>query len=752
MRNGLLLTLLSAATLSADVGSLIPSNKQAPDPAVLSMEEMAIDIHIDGSNARVLMRQIFASRVANVLEGNYVFALPGGAIVSDFAVWDGTVRIPGVILERKRAEELYENIRLQAIDPGLLQMGESGADSGRRSSIFSAKVVPIPPFGSKRVELEYHQRLPLENLVSYLAIPLKPEAYRQQTVGRLWITVQADSAHSVEEFSFGGQSYPLQVREKTANRFRAALDVRNFVLNEDFSLTIRRAAPKTPALSVIAQRETASEPGYFEASLTLPPDPVVTAGPPRRVVALFDASLSMQWDKLERSYAALARLLTGLREQDRFDLFAFNAEVSRYGAGPSAGGSAEVEKALTWLREQPLRGATNVTAALDAALAAVDVDNAALVLFSDGGASEGEVRGGRIAEAYAKKWAASKRPRTFVFGVGDDANVNLLRALARHDGVLETINSTETPDFKLNAFLSKLQRRPEPAASLAADANLVDVYPLQDQTYGGSEAAWVGRYRQPARTSFRAGAAQLSVDLPAQATAHPQLPRTWAKARVDALLAKIDRDGEDRASIDEIIRLSRKYKFVTPYTSFLAAPRALLRPRLIRPGDPVLRVRTDKLIQSVVAVFPFGLVKPLRFLPGEDVWQTRFLAPVDMPDGAHNVNLILRDRNGNTYKESRSFVIVSKPPVVRARTEKGSYRPGDAVVIRASASATTRTINARMYGVPPVSLRWDAKALTNTARFTLPRDIPPGRYTISVTAEDMAHNIGGGEVSIDVLP
>ena len=37
--------------------------------------------------------------------------------------------------------------------------------------------------------------------------------------------------------------------------------------------------------------------------------------------------------------------------------------------------------------------------------------------------------------------------------------------------------------------------------------------------------------------------------------------------------------------------LSRKYKFVTPYTSFLAAPRSLLRPRLIRPGDPVLRVR-----------------------------------------------------------------------------------------------------------------------------------------------------------------
>jgi len=86
------------------------------------------------------------------------------------------------------------------------------------------------------------------------------------------------------------------------------------------------------------------------------------------------------------------------------------------------------------------------------------------------------------------------------------------------------------------------------------------------------------------------------------------------QGQVDALLDKIEREGEDRAAIDEIIRLSRKYKFVTPYTSFLAAPRALLRPRLIRPGDPVLRVAHRPLLVSVVAMFPFGLVKTLRFL------------------------------------------------------------------------------------------------------------------------------------------
>ena len=67
-------------------------------------------------------------------------------------------------------------------------------------------------------------------------------------------------------------------------------------------------------------------------------------------------------------------------------------------------------------------------------------------------------------------------------------------------------------------------------------------------------------------------------NLPADDRDHPQLPRLWARARVDALLEKIQREGEDQATIDEIIRLARQYKFVTPYTSFLAVPRALLRP------------------------------------------------------------------------------------------------------------------------------------------------------------------------------
>ena len=158
------------------------------------------------------------------------------------------------------------------------------------------------------------------------------------------------------------------------------------------------------------------------------------------------------------------------------------------------------------------------------------------------------------------------------------------------------------------------------------------------------------------------------------ALAHPQLPRLWAQARVNALLDQIARDGETREAIDEIIRLSRRYKFVTPYTSFLAVPRSLLRPRIIRPGDPVLRVHTDPSITSVIALFPFGLTKSLRHIESEDnqnkrdpdrLWETRFLAPTDMKDGTYTVRLLLRDAVGHTWSEAKTFVIASTPPAVR---------------------------------------------------------------------------------------
>lgn len=790
--------LLCARAAFADSGVLIPRDNQAPDPSILSLEEMQVDIRIDNGDARVWVRQIFANHTGSVEEGSYIFALPSGTQVSDFAVWDGPVRIPAVILERKRAQAIYQELKSQAIDPGLLQQGERTEDDARRSSVFSAKIVPIPAWGTKRLEMEYHQRIPLDNRKSYFLLPLKPDAYASQKVAHLSIHFELHSAAPIKDFTLPAKQWALKIDRQDEHTVTGSIDASNVELAEDFAATwgvnftgnameviaYRNPHPEAGAPGIEpptdvansgkkkdkkSKNKTETEPGYFEATAQLSAPSAAqgnATAPARTVVVLMDTSLSMQWEKLERGYTAAAKLLQSLRPQDRFNLLLFNTRVDSFKPAPVAADQATVMAAVDWLRASHLRGGTDLQKALDAGLQQASAPHSALVLLTDGGADRGEIRNSKLAAWYTAKWsqiAAEQRPKTDVFAVGDDANLPLLKLLARNDGVLEHVLSSEPVDFKLDAFLTKTGQTPigNLRLSISPQAAVDKVYPLQDAVFDGGQAAWVGQYSKPARKAeFRMEGDQQGqpvrastiAELPAEALEHDQLPRQWAWARVQALLEQIDRDGETEAAVDEIIRLARKYKFVTPYTSFLAAPRALLRPRVIRPGDPVLRIHTDSAIVSVIALFPFGLEKPLRYLADEDVWQTRFLAPSDMNDGVYQVRLILRDKDGQLYREQKSFVIASKPPTVKLKLAKTRYRAGDAIPLAVQASESTRTLTARVEGLAPVSLRWSREQQASTGQIVLPARMPAGDYILAVTAEDVAHNLASTEVHIEVVP
>jgi Ca-activated chloride channel homolog len=776
--------------LHADAGILIPRDKAQPNAAVLSLEDMEVTVRIDNGDARVFIRQVFANHTARIEEGNYVFALPSHATVSDFAVWDGPVRIPAVVLERKRAEEIYAQLNQQSIDPGLLQMGERGSEEAQRSAAFSARIVPIPAFGTKRLEIEYHEVIPVENLKSYFALPLHPDAYQVQMARHLRINFALRSAHAIRGFAAAAKLFPLHFESNDAHDVKASFEGQNVNLAEDFVVTynldevnadtLQILTTRTPTTGAPSPTETApmrstNEPGFFEAEALLgygANTSVSTAAPqsaPRLLVVLLDTSLSMQWEKLERSCQALETLLRTLRPTDHFNLLLFNNQVQSFQPAPSAADPATVQRALDFVRASRLRGGTNLQAALDAGLKQCSSSSGAssyLVLLSDGGATRGPIQTSKLASWYAASWKQlpeKQRPRTYVFGVGDDANLPLLRLLARQDGVLENVLSTEPIDFKLTSFISKIGRSPvgQLRLTVTPESAIDSVYPLQPSVFAGALASWIGRYQSPREgvafsvQGVREGTSlslAAKAPLPRESSEHPQLPRLWARARVDALLDKIAREGEDAATIDEIIRLARQYKFVTPYTSFLAAPRSLLRPRVIRPGDPVLRVRTDESIASVIALFPFGLVQQLRYLPAEDIWQTRFLAPTDMRDGTYSVRLVLRDRAGHTYRESKTFVIASQPPVIQIKLPRTRYHSGEVVDLAVSATQSTRTLVARLEGAAPVALKWDAQAGTNKGQLMIPAQTIPGTYRLTVTAEDIAHNTGTQEVQLEVLP
>src|SRR5258707_10370206 len=292
-----------------DAGVLIPRDKAQPDPAVLSLEEMEITIRIDNSDARVFVKQIFANHTPGIQEGNYIFALNSHATVSDFATWDGPVRIPAVILERKRAEEIYNELKQQAIDPGLLQMGERTASEARHISTFSAKIVPIPAYGTKRLEFEYHESIPVESFKSYFGIGLKPEAYHSQTARHLTIRFELRSEHPIREFRLGNTIYPLKISQQNAHLVTGEFTGENVALTQDFSvqyeldqaagdslhvLTYRNPDSGQPDPTEMSPQRSANEPGFAEIEALLASKKASGSGaparPPHNVVVLFDNS------------------------------------------------------------------------------------------------------------------------------------------------------------------------------------------------------------------------------------------------------------------------------------------------------------------------------------------------------------------------------------------------------------------------------------------------------------------------------
>ncbi len=765
----------------ADIGVLIPGENEDPDPSVLALDEIRIDIRVDHQHARVRILQIFGNRTGRIQEGKYVFAIPGDSAISDFAVWDGVVRIPGVILERKRASEIYEQLRIQQIDPGLLQQ-EEGAEGPRMASVFSARIVPIPAYGTKRLELEYTQKISVEGMKSYFSLPLKPDLYRDQTAGSLSIHLDIQSNAPLADFESLSLAYPLQLETRNANRIKGSFNASNVNLTEDFAFQYRidqsrsdlyllayrgnernlRGASQ-PVTAFQAPASAKVEDGHFWLSALINEKQPRNEDVPGSHLILVDTSASMRWEKLEQSYSALEYFLRHLPEKDEFVLVLFHQETKAHSQAPVRASKENVNAALNFFKSQYLMGGTDFMKAIQESFRlAAQFKNKEryLVLITDGNPTLTQLQSKELLQTFEK---GNPGLRAFCFGIGSDANRNLLAGFSEiSNGHFDWVNEIEDLSFKLEAFFSKIGRYP--ASNLALKTsdpdNIHKVYPADPvRAYNGSFVDWFGRYRSPAKNvSFSATGnlqdqslkSETTADLPEEATEHDFIPRGWARRRVDALLRHMELNGEDQAMIDEIVALSKKYKFVTPYTSFLAAPRSLLRPRLIRPGDPLLRIKTDPDIVSVSAIFPFGLIKQLEYLPSEDVWQTRFLVPKSMNDGSYNCRILLRDKQGNQYMETKSFLVDSRPPVFKTRWE-GAFKPGKQIKIVVSADQDTRYLYARLDVLRPVRIQWNSPDKASIGYIQVPGDLAPGLYELQIFGEDFAHNQSRWSTRVEVL-
>ena len=771
-----LAALFVASEARGQAGLLVPTSRGRPDASVLALRDMVIDVGIARGYARVNVRQIFENKTGTPQEGTYRFRLPPSGVVGDFAVWDDLQRIPGVILEKQRARAIYRELTSQRIDPGLLQQGEEEAGASGRPSggaAFSVRVAPIPAWATKRVELQFQQEVPFVQGQGEFRLGLAPPDGEPPGAGTL--TVHVNLLDDTLVPASGGWPSNTEAGRQIAYTGENVRMDRDVVVR----LRAREGAPlllaafrnpegTLPDGLALAPWERPSEipperDGFFLLEAMPPAAPTSAARggsagarPAVSLAILFDTSLSHRWSGLESAYALLVRVLRSLGPQDRFALVPFDRRPAA-GAALKPATRDTVEAALVALRARPLAPGSDLVAALREGRGLAGSGGRLLLLTDGPGVASKALLDARGPLPLFTALSGEETPEAY-----GTASTQLLPPGSAE--IEEDLFWTRVvgPLDKAPGSSGVPERRATEALPFrvsGGEPRLREVYPVMAQPVApGSLSGWVGRYATPqaklrfemSSPLFKDGLASLEADLPEKALEARDLPRRWARARVDHLLRRIEAEGERRDWVDEVIALSKRYKFVTPYTAFLAAPRSLLRPRRIQPGDPVLRVECDPGTTRVVALFPFGLRLPLVRRPRTNLWEGRFLVPEGLPDGRYTLRILLRDAGGATVSEPKSFVLDGRAPAITPELPAAA-RAGDSVRVAARADEDVVLLSARLADGAPVPLRWDDRRGRSVGVLVVPPSMT-GAQEVFFEAVDAAKNRGFARARLEVRP
>ncbi len=560
----------AAPALRAD-GFIIPNHRPGEQVPPLSVKYHRVKVEIVDQVAKTSVDQVFINHFGRDIEGTYIFPVPEGASVSDFAMFIGNERVQGEIVDSREARRIYEDIVRRMRDPGLLEyMGRN---------LFRARVYPIPANGEKRVQISYTEVLKAENgLVKYL-YPLNTERFSRDPLADVSISVRVESR--VPIVNIYSPSHRVSVRKDGQGLARVGYEDKDVRPDKDFLLYYSLSKDE---VGLSFMNWDGPDGGYFmllaSPRFAAPGEKVVD----KNVVLVLDSSGSMSGAKIRQAKEAARFILNHLDRRDEFSLIDFDDGVASFSEALVPATAENVGRALTFVDAIEDSGGTNINDALLAALARMaGGGRPSYVLFlTDGLPTVGTTETAEILRNVAK--ANERRSRIFVFGVGDDVNTELLDRIATdHRGGSVYIGESEDLEVAVSSFYEKISS--PLLADLAVEFKGIEtsqVYPrVLPDLFKGSQLVLVGKY---------SGDGPVSVVMTGQAGREGKrfvlesrpltgsdkfsfLPRLWATRRIGYLLEEIRLQGQSAELADEIRRLGLKYGIVTPYTSFLVTER-----------------------------------------------------------------------------------------------------------------------------------------------------------------------------------
>lgn len=553
------LALAVSAGPALGVGVLVPKDEAVPP---LATKYLRVDAQVDNQVARTVVEQVFQNSTDRDLEARYVFPLPAGAAIRDFAMWMDGKRVSGEMVEKDKAAQVYQSIVARLRDPGLLEY--LGND------LLRASVYPVPRKGTVKIQIEYSQVVRMESGLARYSFPLKTGDKASRVLEDFSVTVRLSS--NVPLKSVYSPTHQVGINRRDDHHATIGMEVDKALLDRDFDLYYS-VSRQDFGLNLITHR-TAGEPGYFML-LIAPSTEVEEARIARKdVVFVLDISGSMAGPKIEQARKALSYCISRLRARDRFNVIAFSMDVDALATELLEASDEHKKKAQRFIAGLEAAGGTDINAALAKALA---MEPDTVVFLTDGKPTVG-VTDTKTIVANVEK--ARGRARVFVFGVDQEVNTHLLDQLSEvSGGTREYVTPSEDIEVKVSSFFNKASNPVLSRVSVDLPrVETADVYPRElGDLFQGEQVLVVGRYKNAADSTIvlrgeiegEKKSCTYEGAFPETATDHAFIEGLWARRKVGYLLDQIRLHGENQELKDEVIRLSRRHGIITPYTSFL---------------------------------------------------------------------------------------------------------------------------------------------------------------------------------------
>ena len=590
-----------------------PPGMVVPTHRYIDVMEHHVKADINDNIALVTVEEVFRNPYKFRVEGDYLFPIPKDASISKFSVFVGDKELKGEILSRDEARRIYEEIVRKMKDPALLEY--------YNTSLFRARIFPIPPGKSRKIVIKYEEILHRVGTAYQWCYPLKIEGLSYSKIDQVSVKIHLRTKEPIR--SAYSPTHSLEIVSRGPNELVGVYEDNDVRPRSDFIFFFVPTRKKI-AMNIIPYHEDKAESGYF--LLTLSPGYWREEREiPKDVVFAIDVSGSMKGKKIEDAKKALSYFLTALNREDRFAIVTFSGTVSEFSKDWKEADEENRQEAKDYVESLIAEGGTNFFGALERALSYQKEDRRPIfiVFLTDGAPTVGPTDPEKII-GMVKDLISSQR--IFVFGVGENVNTILLDRLARMGhGSATYVRWEDNLEEILSAFYNKIAFPAITDVRLNFEGIVVrDLYPQDTKDlFYGEDLVFAGKYFgggecKVSLKGIRKGE-NLSVarvfNFPERDTRFPYVGRIWAMRRVADLLDRIRREGENEKLVEEITNLGKEFGIVTPYTSFLVEEAKGVAPMSV--PKEALRQESGKMAFRVARALSGLRESRSLYLPGE---------------------------------------------------------------------------------------------------------------------------------------